>query len=228
MNKRLIFIVLVSLFVLIGISAVSAADEIPDDIASTDMDDVILEENDIQEIVSHESNQELIAACENEKLSESGTSFKDLNYTINGNDNAVVNLEKDYKYSQGDDDFKHGIIINRSLTIDGKGHTLDGSKAARIFNVSTQSKVIFQNISFINGNASGEYSVDERGGSIYALYKGNCSALNCIFTGNYAAHDGGAICNASAYDCIFSDNIAELFMKAGHMAVLSLKTMSPI
>ena len=209
MNKRLIFIVLVSLFVLIGISAVSAADEIPDDIASTDMDDVILEENDIQEIVSHESNQELIAACENEKLSESGTSFKDLNYTINGNDNAVVNLEKDYKYSQGDDDFKHGIIINRSLTIDGKGHTLDGSKAARIFNVSTQSKVIFQNISFINGNASGEYSVDERGGSIYALYKGNCSALNCIFTGNYAAHDGGAICNASAYDCIFSDNIAD-------------------
>lgn len=47
---------------------------------------------------------------------------------------------------------KKGILISKSIVIDGKGHTINANKISRIFNI-TADNVILRNINFINGNA---------------------------------------------------------------------------
>ncbi len=123
-------------------------------------------------------------------------SFTDLNNAINGNDNAVITLTHDYKYYDMDSAFKNGISIDRSVTINGNGHTIDGSNIARIFLVNNPN-VIIRDINFKNGKAS------NYGGAIY----GECNVINCNFTNN-TAHEGGGIWNANATNCTFTQNTA--------------------
>ena len=135
-----------------------------------------------------------------------GTTFWDLNQTINGNANATITLDKNYSFNPAvDSDFINGIVINRNVTIDGNGYTLNGLKQARIFNVIGEN-VIFKNINFINGNA-------ENGGAIY----GGSVSINCNFTNNTAGSKemttssmgyGGAICYGLAINCTFQNNNA--------------------
>ena len=131
-----------------------------------------------------------------------GTSFWDLNRTINGNDNSEITLDKNYTYVPNiDDDVKDGILINRDLTLDGNGSTLDGNHMARIFNV-TATKTSFKNINFVNGNAS-----EGNGGAITFESYSESSIKDCNFTGNNA-NNGGAIYGGTAENCTFIDNIA--------------------
>ena len=89
-----------------------------------------------------------------------GTSFWDLNRTINGNNNTEITLNKNYTYDpEIDSDFINGIIINRQVRINGNNNTINGLDIARIFQINANN-VIINNISFTKGKAND-------GGAIY-------------------------------------------------------------
>ena len=89
----------------------------------------------------------------------------------------TIDLDCDYEY---DSDFKDiGVeIINKTLTINGNGHTLDGKNKSRILNILADN-VVLNNITFING-----YSAE----SIGALrcHGNNILISNCTFINNNA------------------------------------------
>ena len=110
-----------------------------------------------------------------------GNSFKDLSLKINNTpEGGVLVLDKDYIYIDGSN---KGILINKTIIIDGNGHTISGNNASRIFNISADN-VIIKNINFINGNPIAKYfSKDIGGGAIY--WNGaNGIVENCNFSNN--------------------------------------------
>ena len=165
MKLKRIYLVALILFVLLSVSAVSAADDSANNIISEDNDVIALDEA----IDDDESNVDVLGENENAALNEGepGT-FTDLNKLINEDyaSNATISLGSDYTYTSSDSEFIHGIPIGRAVTIDGNGHTIDGNHAARIFNVDVNDNVKFMNINFINGNATGE-GTEIYGGAIY-------------------------------------------------------------
>lgn len=61
---------------------------------------------------------------------------------------GTLTLYQDYKYNSGSDSaYKNGITISKTMTIDGNGHTIDGSSTATIFNVAADN-VIIKNFKF--------------------------------------------------------------------------------
>ncbi|MBE6512790.1 MAG: hypothetical protein E7Z75_06585 [Methanobrevibacter olleyae] len=227
--KRYLYIVLIFL-VLVSLSAVSAADDNANGIISVDDNDELILDEAIDDDVSSANNnydEELIletpaddlVGSENDAtpLKEGATgSFSDLNKLINEDysSNDTITLSSNYKYSDGDDDFVHGIWIGRGVTIDGNGFTLDGSNSARMFNVNTNNEVIFKNINFINGHATGGMSVSLlSGGAIkFSPDSTNNKVINCNFTNNTAENDGGAIYGhgGTAINCTFTQNTAKI------------------
>ncbi|MDL2246999.1 Ig-like domain repeat protein, partial [Methanobrevibacter sp. OttesenSCG-928-K11] len=81
-----------------------------------------------------------------EEVEYDGT-FKDLENIINNaSENAEIILDKNYIFTEGvDDSLINGIEINKSLTINGKGHTIDGNSTAKLFTI-TADNVIIKNI----------------------------------------------------------------------------------
>ena len=218
---------------LLAVSAVSAADNVTDDLVGMDNQD----DNAI--IESNNSNSD------GDILNVNSKTFADLNNVINGNTKSDIYLNGDYTYNPSyDSNFINGININRAVTIHGNGYTIDGADTARIFNVSNNN-VVFRDIVFANGHSadyggaiySSEYSsisvvncdfinnFAKRGGAMTGGYAVNCnfidnsvydfggamykgSALNCTFRGNHANKYGGAMYGGSAENCIFIGNSA--------------------
>ena len=185
-NRKLIVITVILSFIL-AVSAVSAAD------------------NDTDEVVGMEISDDVIGAdCDNQLIgandSDNGT-FDDLAKKISAvEDGGVLNLTKDYKYSDGS---TGGIKINRSITIDGGGNALDGKHISRIFSV-TAGNVTLKNLKFINAQFTGN------GGAIN--WNGKDGILsNCTFAGCSASNGGAVYASLSTLhfiDCFFSDNSA--------------------
>ena len=199
-KNRYIFLVILSLVCILSISAISATDDSTSDTISTyENQESFLEENVKEDLTTNngENNKALESPTDKTRLSEIPLNFKQLNETINGNDNDTIYLTNNYTYNSGSDsNFKNGILIERNLTVYGNGITINGNRMARIFNVSSDNlNVKFYNIIFTKGNGY-------EGGAI--LY-GN--AYNCTFTGNNATY-GGAIAHGNAYNCTFIENTA--------------------
>jgi predicted outer membrane repeat protein len=119
----------------------------------------------------------------------------------NSGDNSTIIFANNYTY---DDEFTaNGILINKSLTIDGKGYTINANHQARIFNIAA-ANVTLKNINFINGNAS-------YGGAICWNNTENGIITDCLFEDN-EAYDGGAIyfkgSNGIIKESNFTDNEA--------------------
>ena len=129
-------------------------------------------------------------------------SFTALQYLIN-NSGSVINLEKNYTYSYlSDYNIIDGIVINKNLTINGNNHVIDANKTIRIFNIGKY-KVVFNNITFINGNA-------DKGGAILTSPLTDISINSCRFENN-SATNGGAIylkCYRNAFinSSVFKNN----------------------
>lgn len=114
-----------------------------------------------------------------------GSDYEELANLINNTiEGGILELDKDYKFvNDSEIDSKKGILISKSIVIDGKGHTINANKISRFFNI-TADNVILRNINFINGNALGRYDrIDAGGGAIY-WYGDNGKVLNCNFTNN--------------------------------------------
>lgn len=131
--------------------------------------------------ITVDSNSILIEDS-NDVIAQNNHSFDDLSDLINKTPkNETLILDSDYTFINGSNT---GILISKSITIDGAGHTLNATKLSRIFNV-TADNVVLKNINFINGNALGSYGKYFGGGAIY--WSGTDGLLeNCNFTDNSA------------------------------------------
>ena len=130
--------------------------------------------------------------------------FTALNYLI-GYSGNVINLTRDYTFSEMSDSLlTGGIYINKDLTINGKGHVINGNDRARIFNIGGH-KVVFNNITFINGDA-------DKGGVVLTSTSSVLSIDSCRFENN-SAKNGGALYldsyeNTNIYSSVFKNNNA--------------------
>ncbi|MBR5504463.1 MAG: hypothetical protein IKV87_08495, partial [Methanobrevibacter sp.] len=131
---------------------------------------------------------------------------------------STITLDRDYKY---DDGFPtSGIFIDKDLTIDGQGHTLDGLSKSRIFllgfSLKENNVIKLKNIHFENGYTK------LYGGAIFNF--ANLTVYNCTFVKNHADCCGGAI-NSVGYatykTSVFRNNTAD--GDAGAIFTLSIK-----
>ncbi len=125
--------------------------------------------------------------------------FYELDYLISSNTDEVIDLHTDYYYSDADFQYMgdRGIYIDRSITINGNGHTIDARNQVWIFEISS-SMVILNNITFKNANAQ-----TSPGGAVNINSGFECEISNCRFIGNYA-ETGGAI-KMTCYDSKISN-----------------------
>ena len=91
--------------------------------------------------------------------------------------------------------FVNGVIINKNIRIDGKGHTIDAKNLGRIFKIDGGFAVTLTNVTLTNGNAT-------VGGAIYNF--GNLDLVHVNFVNNTAKY-GGAIMNY-AYGLVLDDS----------------------
>ncbi len=215
--KKIFLICLI--LAILSISAVSATENITDNLKTSDLNETIQVTN--------------------------AKTFTDLDTDINSNANSQITLKNDYIYnSTTDSKFKNGVAIKKDVTINGNGHTLDGNNLARIFTTESEN-IILKNINFINGNANREGGAIKGdatvmncnftnnvasyyGGAIYgnctikdsnfiknnatrfyggAVY-GKSTIENSNFEGNFARLYGGAIYGATSTESTFNQNKA--------------------
>ena len=123
-----------------------------------------------------------VTASDNVTVDSNGTEipdFDELSQKINQSEDTIT-LDSDYEYKNGT---IKGIVISKPITIDGAGHTLDGKKASRIFNI-TADNVTLKNLKFVSGNALGNYFRSDVGGG--AIYWSGANGIleNCTFINN--------------------------------------------
>lgn len=239
--QRIIYIALIFL-VLISASVVSAADDSANEFISADEGPEIILEDNVQEDLASANDNELIleendvaiddwdfigSGVENDYLKDSGSpgTFHDLGNLINNTAESYITLNTSYQVT-GDEWIglmDTGIIINRDLTIDGDGNTIDACKKALIFNI-VGGNVVFKNIRLVNsnsyyghgllygaifGNATAiNCTFDKDSVAMYSNDPGGSIAINCTFTGN-GGTNGGALHNVNAINCTFTGNSAD-------------------
>ena len=145
---------------------------------------------------------------------DSDYSFKALKKLIDAaQDNDVIDLQHDYEYVIGYDDITAGIdIVQKNLTINGNGYTIDAKGQTRIFNVGSSdsglqgSNLTIKNATFANGKMSAD------GGAI-SWYGDDGNLANCTFINNtVASYFGGALNiqskNMKVFNVTFTENKA--------------------
>ena len=93
-------------------------------------------------------------------------------------------------------DFTNGITINKDITIDGKGHTIDAKTLGRIFSIGEGFTVTLTNATLINGKAT-------EGGAIYN--DGSLTLSDVKLSDNAADSYGGAVFNNG--ELVVSDSV---------------------
>ena len=167
----------------LAISAVSASDNVTDDIVSADnatWDEVILETNQTE------------------------GSFDDLSQLVQDTpERDTLKLDRDYRNTEN----SSCITIDKSMTIDGQGHSIDANHASRVFYVNA-SDVTLKNINFINGKS------DYYGGALYFEPDLNSNIINSTFI-NCSSPFGGAITllgsDSHITQCRFETNYADYY-----------------
>lgn len=111
---------------------------------------------------------------------------------------STIILDKDISYSSG----ASGVTISTSVTIDGKGHTINANNYSRILLIKYDN-VVLKNIIFKNA-----YQSSANGGAIYCSGS-NCKLINCTFINSYGSK-GAAVYWGGSYGeitgCKFEDN----------------------
>ena len=199
LKTRVLFISLIIL-ALVSVSAVAAADV--DDVISANQDDFDLSEETITDVEQTSADaqvddvsEDVLKSASNDPLTAGETaSFSELQELINGADEeSTLELDSDYAILTDDD---KPIIVNKTITIDGKGHTLDAKNLDAI--MSCLKTVTLKNIVFKNAYCTDDYIVED-GYNIYFYGALNLNPKDSHDTGS----DGSTIDN-----CTFEDNEA--------------------
>ena len=225
------------LFVTLFTLATVAASDVNDTDAVSEVTDDITQDVDILKATDTqiEENNSILNVADEDTLSADEGSFRDLQDLINGaEEGSTIYLDKDYAFKN-----TATVEFSKSITIDGRGHYLDGKGKDRIFDIELgkQKHVFLNNITFKNGDVTwtsggaircvseqgNEASLDivdctfdnnhaDDGGAIYAEYV-RTNILNCRFTNNSADDHGGAIefdvRESTIRNCHFEDNKAK-------------------
>ncbi|SDA42552.1 hypothetical protein [Methanobrevibacter millerae] len=162
-----------------------------------------------------DSNQTLAISQEDVNLGDNQGTFGELQEIIDAApEGSEITLEKNYSIED------KSLFVNKSLTINGNGFTLDGNSTKTILYVSGGGDVELINIKFINGKDS--RLMDAFAGAIYSSYT-NLTIDGCVFESNSAvgAGTGGAI--ASFYDNLTIKNSLFISNEASNGRVISGK-----
>ena len=193
--KGLIFICFIICF--FTIASVAASDINQTTIANEGQND-LMTVKDNENIVTYD-NEEIVLG------NNSVGSFTELENEIkNIDDGGVFNLSKNYQYVNESID---GVLISKSITINGNGYVLDAKGQARIFNI-TSDNVILKNITFVNGGRV------NNGAAVYCDHN-NLTIVDSNFINNSALISGGAVYikgdsyNNKIINCSFEKNTAK-------------------
>ena len=137
MKLKKIMLVTFVLLAILTIGAASAADDtISEDLAvSDDVDEVSVDASVDCDVISEDSGVEVAASSEDDVISDGNSTIGDENTQVelqnkieNTAEGDTLVLDKDYAFtgpvSEGN---PIGISINKAITIDGKGHTIDAN-----------------------------------------------------------------------------------------------------
>ena len=209
------FLILLCLILMIFTVAGAAASDVNDTVISDHNEQneeiaVSNEENaitaipqtttDLKNTNDNAQNEEIAVSNEEDVMTATTQTMTDLKNTIDNTQNTTIVLKNDYSYYTGDS-LPDGIVIDKSLTIDGQHHKIDGKNNMRLFKVTNNAVVTFKNIIFLNGKTT------EEGGAISNMGAKEVNAINCTFEYN-TAFNGGAIRDVHAENCIFKNNRA--------------------
>ena len=177
MKSKIIFICML-LLISCSLSCVMAADSGN----STQDVDLAITEND--EVVQDDN----LALAENDNLTAGAGTFSELTGEVKqAEEDSTITLNKDYDGGES-----LSIILDKALTIDGNGHTIDckNQKACFAFYASA-GEITLKNLIIKNGN--NDYF--KTGGAILITGSAKLTIINCTFENNYAKNYGGAIYN---------------------------------
>lgn len=153
--------------------------EMSNDLKSIDSNDVILTDTELG-------------------VDEDETSFESLNNKIISSSDEI-NLTHDYSFNEENDiEYTDGIVISKSITINGNGFTIDAKGIARIFNI-TSPDVTLKNMTFLN-------AFHDKGGSLYITGK-DCNIMDCSFINNKATVEASAIYLVAPHGQIINSKI---------------------
>ena len=99
----------------------------------------------------------------------------------NASENSVINLTRNYTYNQYDT-MTDGVLIDKKVTINGNGFTIDAKGKSRIFYV-TAGSINITNVTLKNGKA-------DHGGAIYFSNAISNSNINATYINNTAGQGG--------------------------------------
>ena len=126
--------------------------------------------------------------------------FTDLQNAI-GLVSGTLTLDSDIAMTDDEAaNFKDGVVINKNIVIDGKGHTIDAKNLGRIFSIGEGFTVTLTNATLINGKA-------DKGGAIYN--DGSLTLSDVKLSDNAADSYGGAVFNNGnlvVSDSVFDSN----------------------
>ena len=230
-------VIFVILFVMLFSLAAVAATDVNDTNAVSEVTEDMTQDVDVLKSTDTQidENNSILAAADEDTLSADEGSFRDLQDLINGaEEGSTIYLDNDYAFKD-----TGTVEFSKSITIDGRGHYLDGQGEDRIFDIELgkQKHVFLNNITFKNGDVTwtsggaircvseqgNEASLDivdctfdnnhaDDGGAIYVEYV-RTNILNCRFTNNSADDHGGAIefdvRESTIRNCHFEDNKAK-------------------
>ena len=193
------FILLLFIIFFVSMSLVSASDNDNQTLMIDDNTDTVLSVDDSQnfDLSIDESTPDNYTASVG-----TFTELQDLIWASTAGD--TITLDKDYEVDSALS--RQHIIIDRSLTINGNGHTLDGKNTKRIFYIEPQStNTVLKNINFVNG-------YNKEAGAAIFWRADNGVLTDCTFTNNIANQNGGAVYwsadKGTATNNIFKNNKA--------------------
>ncbi|AWX32008.1 Ig-like domain repeat protein [Methanosphaera sp. BMS] len=149
----------------------------------------VLKKDNSKKVISKNNNLTKRDISASVKKANDVGSFNDLQTEIdNATESSVLNLTRDYNGAYGS-----RIQLDKDLTIDGQGHTLDclGEGGCSAF-YSNSGTITLKNLIIINGH--NDYN--NKGGAIHIEGSAQYTIINCTFNNNWAEDYGGAIYSA--------------------------------
>lgn len=180
--KTKILFAILMVVMLFSVQAIAAVNDDSINLTSENIDLTVYDdENNVDQVLSATDTDDMLTADKHP--------FSELQGLIDAaGSGGTLELEHDYILTEDDST----LVIPNEITIDGKGHTLDGNHLSAI--LFSNSKVTLRDITFINANCTTEFYIN--GNVIYGgvhLARGSAGSVidNCTFRDNTAMFGAG-------------------------------------
>lgn len=202
-NKSKILLLLLLVLAIGTVSAVSAAD-INNDTGSDSVQKVmeVNENNDVIQVEDSEDASVQVSDAKSDVLKDDvWATFTDLKKLIDmAPEGNTVTLNANF---YREDSFEGYLTIDKTISIDGGGHTIDSCGNGGMFIIRSEG-IVISNLNFINAYDS------DSGAAVY-IREGSAVFKNCKFINNSVAGEGGAVDTNgfTVFDnCYFQNNFA--------------------